>query len=322
MSTIRSFEWRDIPVLHRYRRCGLFLDTALLLTRGPALVTTGALFSTAGLNTSVFTCLCNDADSDGKPLLAQITHAAGSTFARLSYLAPDEAVASADLPALFDHLAPPVGERGAFHILAEVDEHSPALDALRQAGFAIYANQRIWKLEKSPTVKASSAGWQKVSERDTLRIRSLYNDLVPGLVQQVEPLSRQPLKGMVYYQGGMLQAYIELRHGKAGVWAQPFVHPDVRDFAAPLGDLLHSLPARSSRPVYLCIRSYQSWLEGMVESVGALPGLSQAVMVRHLSVARRAAQPAALPAINGTRIEPITHIVLNPDEQVKNLPGK
>jgi hypothetical protein len=38
-------------------------------------------------------------------------------------------------------------------------------------------------------------------------------------------------------------------------------------------------------------------------------------MVRHLSVARRAAQPVTLPAINGTRIEPITHIVLNPDER-------
>jgi hypothetical protein len=322
MMYIRSFEWRDLPVLHRYRRCGLFLDTALLLTRGPLLVTTGSLFSTAGLNTSVYTCLCNEADTDGRQLLAQVTHAAGSTYARLSYLAPDDAVALADLPALFDHLAPSVGERGAFHILAEVDEHSQALDALRQAGFAIYANQRIWKLEENPAGKTSASGWKKCREQDTLRIRSLYNDLVPGLVQQVEPLSRQPLKGMVYYQDGNLLAYVDLRYGKAGIWAQPFIHPDVRDFAAPLGDLLHSLPVRTSRPVYICVRSYQSWLEGMVEAVGAEPGVSQAVMVRHLSVARRAAQPAALPAMNGTRIEPITHIVLNPDEQVKNLPGK
>ena len=53
----------------------------------------------------------------------------------------------------------------------------------------------------------------------------------------------------------------------------------------------------------------------MVEAVGAVPGTSQAVMVRHLSVARRAAQPVALPSINGTRAEPIAHITLNPDKR-------
>ena len=322
MIYIRSFELRDLPILHRYRRCGLFLDTALLLTSGPLLVPTGALFSTAGLNTSVFTCLCNESNVGGMPLLAQVTHMTGSTYARLSYLAPDDAVASVNLPALFDHLAPSVGKRGAFHILAEVDERNQVLDALRQAGFAIYANQRIWKLEERPANKISSSAWKKCSEQDKVHIRSLYNDLVPGLVQQVEPLILQPLKGMVYYQGGMLQAYVELRRGKAGIWVQPFIHPDVRDFTTQLGELLYSLPTRSSRPVYICVRSYQSWLQGMVEAVGAVPGQSQAVMVRHLSVARRAAQPAALPAINGTRTEPITHIVINPDEQVKNLPGK
>jgi hypothetical protein len=322
MMYIRTFELRDLPVLHRYRRRGLFLDTALLLTRGPFLVPTGALFSTTGLNTSVFTCLCNQAKADGMPLFAQVTHAGGSTYARISFLAPEDAISSADLTSVFDHMAPEVGERGAFHILAEVDEHSPALDALRQAGFAIYANQRIWKLEDKSTGKTNSSGWKKCSEQDKLHIRSLYNDLVPGLVQQVEPLSLQPMKGMVYYQKGMLQAYVELRYGRVGIWAQPFIHPDARDIDGPLGDLLHSLPSRNSRPVYICARSYQSWLEGKIEEFGALPGLTQAVMVRHLSVARRAAQPMTLPAINGTRIEPITHIVINPDEQVKNLPGK
>jgi len=315
MINIRSFDWRDLPVLHRYRHCGLFLDTALVLTRGPGLVPAGAVFSAAGLGGSVFTYLCDDDEVRKQPLLAQVTHNTGSTFARLSFIAPDEAVVSADLPSLFDYLAPAVGERGAFHILAEVDERAQAFDALRRSGFAIYANQRIWKLEEEEAGKSESSAWRKCNGRDVLRVRSLYNDLVPGLVQQVEPLPREHLKGMVYYQDGTMMAYVELRYGPKGIWAQPFIHPDAHDFDESLGKLLHSLSGRSGRTVYICVRSYQSWLEGMIESVGAVPGNSQAVMVRHLSVARRAAQPVTLPAINGTRAEPITHIVLNPDER-------
>jgi hypothetical protein len=63
----------------------------------------------------------------------------------------------------------------------------------------------------------------------------------------------------------------------------------------------------------------------MIEATGAVPGSSQAVMVRHLGLARRASQAVSLPAMNGTRAEPITHIVLNPDEQdqraVKKVSG-
>jgi hypothetical protein len=315
MINIRSFDWRDLPVLHRYRNSGLFLNTALALTRGPVLVPTGAVLSAAGLGGGVYTYLCDDDEVHRQPLLAQVTHNAGSTFARLSFLAPEEAIASADLPLLFDYLASAVGERGVFHILAEVDERAQAFDALRRSGFAIYATQRIWKLQDDLASKPKTSGWRRCNGQDVLRVRSLYNDLVPGLVQQVEPLPREHMKGMVYYQDGVMRAYVELRYGRVGIWMQPFIHPDAHDFDATLGELLHTLPGRRGRTVYVCIRSYQSWLEGMVEAVGAVPGTSQAVMVRHLSVARRAAQPVALPSINGTRAEPIAHIMLNPDKR-------
>lgn len=315
MMNIRSFDWHDLPVLYRYRHCGLFLDTALVLTRGPILVPKGALFSVAGLTGNVFTYLCNDDQSPKRPLLAQVTHNSGLTFARFSFIAPDEAVVTADLPQLFDHIAPVVGKRGAFHILAEVDEEAQAFEALRHSGFAIYTSQRIWKLQAHGASTSKSATWRRCNSQDALRVRSLYNDLVPGLVQQIEPLPREILKGMVYYQGGTMLAYVELRYGPAGIWLQPFIHPDAHDFEASLGDLLQTIPGQRGRNVYICVRSYQSWLEGMVEALGALPGNSQAVMVRHLSVARRAAEPLTLPAMNGRRTEPITHIVLKPDEQ-------
>ena len=33
----------------------------------------------------------------------------------------------------------------------------------------------------------------------------------------------------------MMLAYVELRYGPAGIWAQPFVHPDAPEVGATLG---------------------------------------------------------------------------------------
>lgn len=310
-----SFDWRDLPILHRYRKCGLYLDTAQFLTRGPGSVFAGAVFSAPSLGGGVFTYLCEDDEAQAKqPLLVQVTHNAGSTYARLSFLAPDEAITSADLPSLLDYLATTVGKRGAFHILAEVDEQDQAFDTLRRSGFAIYATQRLWKLQNDPRIKTASSFWRKCTTQDTLRVRSLYSDVVPGLVQQVEPLPRQHLKGMVYSRDEAILAYVEVQYGPLGIWAHPFIHPDMHDFEVILSDLLQSLPGRSKRAVYICVRSYQSWLGGMLEAAGAVPGSSQAVMVRHLTIARRETQPVTLPSINSRRAEPITHIVLKPEK--------
>jgi hypothetical protein len=196
---------------------------------------------------------------------------------------------------------------------------------MRRSGFGIYAIQRIWKLESENEGKTELSTWRRCNSQDVVRVRSLYNDLVPGLVQQVEPLPRENLKGLVNYQGGEIRAYVEVRYGPTGIWVQPFVHPDAHDFEVTLAELLNALPNKRGRKVYVCVRSYQYWLEEMIEATGAVPGSSQAVMVRHLGLARRASQPVTLPAINGTRAEPITHIVLNPDEQeqraVKKVSG-
>ena len=50
----------------------------------------------------------------------------------------------AALPELVEHLVVQVGEWGAFHVIAEIDETSDAFPALRQAGFSVYAWQRMW----------------------------------------------------------------------------------------------------------------------------------------------------------------------------------
>jgi hypothetical protein len=241
---------------------------------------------------------CVMAAVDEMPLLGQITHSTGASYARLSFLAPAAALESGELPVLLDQIAMHVGERGAFHILAEVNEHSLAFDTLHSSGFAIYARQRIWQLNGDPVGDAKPVPWRSCTSRDLTEAHSLYNNVVPGLVQQAEPFPRHRLRGLIYYQEGNIIAYVEYRYGLRGIWVQPFIHPDAGDFVGHLVDMLQALPNRRSRPVYLCIRSYQSWLEPTVKEMGAQPGPVQAVMVRHLAISRRITQPLAIPAIN------------------------
>jgi hypothetical protein len=242
------------------------------------------------------------------PLIGQLTFTPGASFARLSFLAPEDAMDQYELSALADYMAMQMGELGAFHILADVDESSQIFQLLHRAGFAIYARQRIWRLEGQPVGEEDPVTWRACRSKDSIGVRSLYCNIVPGLVQQVEPLPKKNLKGVVHYQDGDLLAFVELKYGRNGIWVQPFIHPDAEGFNRYLFHLLHDLPGRGNRPLYICVRSYQSWLESAFEAMGAQPGPQQAVMVRHLALTRRVNQSYPLPAINGTRAEPTAPI--------------
>jgi len=306
--TVRPFDWRDLSVLHRYRHQGLFFDSTLVLTRGVMLIPAGALLSYLGPGIGIFTYLCVDNENDTQPLIGQVMHASGSTSAHLSFLAPESVLASVDMSELLDQMAVQIGARGAYHILADVDEHQVAFEALHKSGFAICARQRIWQMAGEPLGEAHPTPWRACNDSDLIGVRSLYNNLVPGLVQQTEPPPQNNLRGMVHYQGDDLLAYAEIRHGPLGIWVQPIIHPDTEDVGARLVKLLQNLPGRRSRPVYLCIRSYQAWLEPTVEELGAKPGPRQAVMVKHLAITHRVTQSYVLPALNGTHPEPTVPI--------------
>lgn len=293
---IRPFDWRDLPILLRYRQRGLYLDNASVLTRGSMLVPAGALLSYFAPATGIYTFLCMP--DNAEPLMGQVNHAQPDQFARLTFIAPESAFESPGILALLDHLVSFVGRNGAIHLLAEVDERSAAFDMLRRSGFSLYVRQRIWQLNGARRLETGNL-WRTSNVNDLIGVRSLYNTLVPALVQQVEPQPNERLRGLVFEQNQELLAYAEIKYGARGIWVQPFIHPDAEAEIAQLIDLLRDLPNRRSRPVYLCVRSYQSWLEHALEDVEAQAGPVQAVMVKHLAIAKRVTPSFALPALEG-----------------------
>ena len=97
-----------------------------------------------------------------------------------------------------------------------------------------------------------------------------------------------------------MRCFVNIAYGVRGIVLTPFIHPEASGVALKLGSLLSQLPDRRGRPVYLCVRSYQAWLEPALEDLGGQAAPRQAVMVKHLAhmlkeeQLARAAQPAGV----------------------------
>jgi hypothetical protein len=285
-----------------------------LLTRGEVLVPAGALLSYFAPATGIYTYLCTDDQSSDGPLLGQVNHGQGKELAHLSFIAPEELLETRSLHALIEHLVQQVGNRGAFHLLAEVEERTAAFDNLREAGFALYVHQRIWKFSAGDVASSDSSKWREISSQDAIASRTLYSTLVPALIQQVESMPSNHMNGLVYYQDDELLAYAAIKYGQRGIWVQPFIHPETDNVPEQIDDLIQSIPNRHARPVYLCIRSYQSWVEHALEDKNTEVGPNQAVMVKHLAIAKKVRSSFTLPALESGHQEittPLTQLEIN-----------
>jgi hypothetical protein len=266
------------------------LDASRALTRGNPLGTAGFLshFNPARhLYTGII-------KQNGDSLLGSVIHTPGETFARLLYLAPAPHLTHPDLPQLIDHLLVQAGTWGAFHVIAEVDETSDAFPALRAAGFAVYAWQKMWDVSHVSQVAspASPSGWMRARAVDIPSVQSLYHQIVPPLLQPVEPTPARAV-GFICRDG--MKCYVSPSSGVMGIVLTPLIHPDASGVEAKLAALISALPDRRGRPVYLCVRSYQTWLEPALEDLGATASPRQAVMVKHL--ARQIKEEQTVPAM-------------------------
>jgi hypothetical protein len=237
----------------------------------------------------------------GRPVIGQMNYHRGSTSARISLLMPADALDSMVLPGLIEYLASEAGSCGALHFIGEVDEGSCVYEALRRAGFSVYGWQRIWRFPPTDSSTDGSASansyWRPMrGGGEMVGVRSLYQSLVPALVQPIEPPPAQNSRGLVCQRKGETMAFAELAYGPLGIWAQPFVHPAAEGANTLLADLVKNIPRRGKRPVYVCVRSYQGWLESALEELGGETGPRQALMVKHLAILQRVTQTLQIPA--------------------------
>ena len=290
--SIRPLALLDLPFVYGFREEAIGLDTARTLTRGNPLGAVG-LFAYVNPARHIYSAIANG-ESDS--VLGGIIHSRDETFAKLLYLAPASQLTHPGLPDLIENLSAQAGEWGAFHVLAEVDETSDAFVPLRRAGFSVYAWQRMWDVSEITEFNSGSA-WNRVQSVHLPAVQSLYHQIVPPLLQPIEPQPRNAV-GWMCNEGA--KCYISATHGVYGIVLTPLIHPEATDVSAKLTALIGNLPDRRNRPVYVCVRSYQAWLEPVLADLGARSGPRQAVMVKHLvrmvkdAALARAAQPAGV----------------------------
>ena len=294
--SIRSLDILDLPLIARYRNDALTLDSTRALTRGHPLGAAGLL---AYINPArqMYSAVAN---GNQAALIGGVIHSHGEAYAKLLYLAPASRLDHDALPGLVEHLAAQAGTWGAFHVIAELDETSDAFPALRQAGFSVYAWQRMWDVSDLQGDSKSSKEWMRARSVNRPALQSLYHQIVPQLMHPVEPLSKNA-RGLIC--DGDVKCFVSLASGAQGIVLTPLIHPEVTDVDTKLVSLLNCVPDRRGRPVYLCVRSYQAWLEPALEDLGARAAPRQAVMVKHL--ARLITDPQTVPAVpSGVSVQP------------------
>ncbi|HJQ14947.1 MAG TPA: hypothetical protein VJ830_09380, partial [Anaerolineales bacterium] len=235
----------------------------------------------------------------GEPVLGGVIHSRNESFAKLLFIAPSSQLHHPDLPALIESLSAQAGSWGAIHVLAEVDETSEAFIALRRAGFSVYAWQRMWDV--SDIAPASRAvEWTRVKPVHMPAIQSIYYQIVPPLLQPIEPQPKAAL-GWLCTEGE--KSYVSASQGAHGIVLLPLIHPEAMDASEKLASLISNLPDRRNRPVYVCVRSYQAWLEPVLADLGAKGADRQAVMVKHLAHLVKDGQ--TVPAVpSGVSVQP------------------
>ena len=298
--SIRPLDLLDLPALYHHRSDAVGLDTARTLTRGNPLGAVGLL---AYMNPArhVYAAI---ASVDGTSVLGGIIHTRGETFAKLLYLAPSSNLEHPEILDLIESLSAEAGTWGAFHVLAEVDETGEAFIPLRKAGFSVYAWQRMWDVS-GITAPEKRPDWTRVRSAHLPAVQSLYYQIVPPLLQPVEPIPKNAIGWMCNEE---VKCYVSMTHGVYGIVLLPLIHPEATEVGAKLAALISCLPDRRNRPIYLCVRSYQAWLEPVLEDLGARAAARQAVMVKHLTRlvkdehAVRATQPAGV-SVQPSRLE-------------------
>lgn len=249
---------------------------------------------------------------DGAACYAQIEKRQTRQYAQMCYLGCQEMPDAVDVCRLLEPLVRSAGAWKAWGVLADLPQSSELLEGFRKAGFTIWARQNIYQLiPNEKGYNEETIQWRLWNSQDIDFMNNLFKEVVPGAVQTIEPMTRKAALGLVAYQSdGSLAGYADLEYGPKGIWAQVISRPNVRA-AGLLRDLPGAVPELAGRPVFLCVRSYQSWLDAAVEEAGFSKSEAQVLLVKHLVLRKSLDRSVVKQMLEGSTMEgslPITQL--------------
>ncbi len=192
------------------------------------------------------------------------------------------------------------------------EEHHGEIEVMRQSGFAIFSQDRIYKINQLPTTPVSKMLWRPREPIDDWGLTRLYNALTPGVVQQAEnPLSNGedghvgwwggPRHGGYVLRGqyeGEVWGYLRLIKGEHAHWMKLVLHPELGHRGDDLlQQALTLCRGWNPRPIYTDVRDYEGYILDEIERAGFERLMNRTLLVRHTTAAVRALRPR--PALEG-----------------------
>jgi hypothetical protein len=285
---IRQFQFRDTGLVRRLGEQGVLLDAEAALTTNPHPLRRALIGRFVGGHYSTFVW---GSEEKRARAFAQLRREEGSTSAHVVFLGAEGSLGRKDDPdideevwlPLLEQLVVETGRCGVHNLVAEASETGPELPVLRRSGFAVYTRQDIWiadqimEDEKADVLRPHEA-------LDDWDIQVLYANIVPGLIQSVEP--SPPLdhgQNWVLREKEELAAFVHVRKGTVASWMRLLIHPNAQTMPSDvIRAALSVAEPTPQRPVYCCLRRYQSWLQTPLENAGFRQWGSQAVLVKHI----------------------------------------
>lgn len=262
------------------------LNKAVFLTQGNP-IRLGSLLHSLAPDTPNYIAVFEPAE-DRQPWYSQVLHQPGGRSAHFAFISPDQFNADDDLSVLIDSMCYQAGEMGALNVLADIEESHTLFEHFRRAGFCVFGWESIWRVPDLAKTDRAKTSWTRPSPADENTVRSLYQTLVPPLVQNAEPFTNGSTPRLVYRVNGEIQAYVESISGASGIYLVPVIHPSVDNIQALLLDLMGQFQGMG-RPVYLQVRSYQAWLSDTLTGLGVESAPRYALLVKHLAVGQLSA---------------------------------
>lgn len=304
----RTFQLSDLPLVHRLKSRGISLDSQTYLARGLHTIGDAALSRVPLADLGTPTIVARYASAR---VFGQYRHQPGNSHAHIVFIAPALTNGTSDTLTsawfhLLNALAAAAARSGAQIIQAEVAENSVVFETLRQAGYAPYAQQDIWRRNPQPPPACGHlVVLHHATDQDMPAIRHLHARAVPRLAQQADPAP--PPDGLITYRDGQACSYLAISEGNRGIYLRPYLHLPSANDGAQGGDYarevlsaaLNVLSHASRVPVYCCVRGYQSWLGSSLQELGFSPWARQTVMVKHTAAHVKHPAFAPLPAMKG-----------------------
>ncbi|MEM9776533.1 MAG: hypothetical protein AAF902_18290 [Chloroflexota bacterium] len=288
---IRSFTLRDIPLVHRLGDQGTLFHTRSALTQDLWPLREALVNMFIGGQYPTYIWKDDNGAAVGFAQLHQVDDESTAHILCLGSAFSGEAQKDGSVVntenlwiAFLEALIKKAGGRGIHNLIAEVNETGDELPVMRHAGFAVYTRQDIWKLSELPPRWVSPLQLTPAKSEDEWDISLLYSNVVPRLIQLVEPppSSDDLEKVWLMHENGELSGFVVFTRGTAGTWIRLFVHPNSNARSEDIFRAAVSVyPPDEDHPVYVCVRRYQSWLQSGLQEVGFEQTGSQAMMVRH-----------------------------------------